>query len=131
MPVKNTCINDYALAAHKQLSFENLVTAWLMSDGWEVLIPAIDHGKKTDLVVADDNSYYRIQVKSIESGDESSMVENKWEGSQIDYVIYFTRNGEWGYITPAFHEPRKRLNSVGHIRFHKHPTNFLKAFKKI
>lgn len=131
MPVKNIHFNERTLAAHKQLSFENLVTAWLLSDGWEVLIPAIDHGKKTDLVVADDSSYYRIQVKSIESSDEASIVENKWQGSKIDYVIYFTRNGEWGYITPAFHEPRKRLNSAGHIRFHKHPTNFLKAFKKI
>lgn len=131
MPIINTPINEHALAAHKQLSFENLVAAWLMSDGWEVLIPAIDHGKKTDLVIADDTSYYRIQVKSIESSDEATIVENKWEGSKIDYVIYFTRNGEWGYITPAFQERRKQLNSVGHIRFHKHPTNFLKAFKKI
>lgn len=131
MPVKNIRVNEHTLAAHKQLSFENLVTAWLMSDGWEVLIPAIDHGKKTDLVIADDSSFYRIQVKSIESSDEASIVENKWKGSKIDYVIYFSRNAEWGYITPAFQECRKKLNSVGHIRFHKHPTNFLKAFKKI
>ncbi len=131
MPVINIHINEHTLAAHKQLSFENLVAAWLLSDGWEVLIPAIDHGKKTDLVIADDSSYYRIQVKSIESGDESTIVENKWKGIKIDYVVYFSRSGEWGYITPAFQENRKRLNSIGHIRFHKHPTNFLKAFKKI
>ena len=70
MPVKNSIIKQQTLAAHKQLSYENLVTAWLMGDGWEVLIPAIDHGKKTDLVVADDTNYYRIQVKTIESNDE-------------------------------------------------------------
>ena len=70
MPVKNSNIKQQTLAAHKQLSYENLVTAWLMGDGWEVLIPAIDHGKKTDLVVADDTNYYRIQVKTIESNDE-------------------------------------------------------------
>lgn len=131
MPIKNTPIKKETLAAHKQLSFENLVTAWLMSDGWEVIIPAIDHGKKTDLVVADNNNYYRIQVKSIQSNKESITVENKWKGVNIDYVIYFSRTAEWGYITPPFKEKRKRLNSLGHIRFHMHATNFLKAFKKI
>ncbi|TFH08323.1 MAG: hypothetical protein E4H07_07860 [Nitrosomonadales bacterium] len=131
MPVKNSHINECALAAHKQLSFESLVASWLTFDGWEVLIPAIDHGKKTDLVVADGSSYYRIQVKSIESRYEATFVENKWKGSKIDYVIYFSRNEEWGYITPAFQECRRKLNSLGHIRFHKHQTNFLKAFKKV
>lgn len=131
MPVKNTPIKAQTLAAHKQLSFENLVAAWLLSDGWEVLIPAIDHGKKTDLVVADDSNYYRIQVKSILSNNELIKVENKWMGANIDYVIYFSRTGDWGYITPAFGEHRKRLNSSGHIRFHNNQTNFLKAFKKI
>ena len=61
-----------------------------MSDGWEVLIPAIDHGKKTDLVIADDKNYYRIQVKSIYSNDESTLVDNKWKGVVIDYVVYFS-----------------------------------------
>ena len=46
MPVIDAHINERALAAYKHISFENLVAAWLMSDGWEVLIPAIDHGKK-------------------------------------------------------------------------------------
>lgn len=132
MPVKNSKIKQQTLAAHRHLSYENLVAAWLMSDGWEVLIPAIDHGKKTDLVIADDdNNYYRIQVKTIESSDESIKVENKWKGAEIDYVIYFSRIGEWGYIAPAFHQNRKRLNAPDHIRFHKHPTNFLKAFGRI
>jgi hypothetical protein len=131
MPVINAHINECALAAYRNISFENLVAAWLMSDGWEVLIPAIDHGKKTDLVIADGGSYYRIQVKSIESSDETVMVENKWKGSNIDYVIYFSRSGEWGYIAPAFQQCRKHLNSSNHIRFHNNQKNFLKAFKKI
>lgn len=131
MPVRNTVIKEQTLAAHKQLSYENLIAAWLMSDGWEVLIPAIDHGMKTDLVIADDRTFYRIQVKSIESSDEATNVENKWRDAKIDYVIYFSRNAEWGYITPAFQENKKPLNSPGHIRFHMHPKNFLKAFKKI
>lgn len=131
MPVKNSNIKKETLAAHKQLSYENLVAAWLTSDGWEVLIPAIDHGKKTDLVIADETNFYRIQVKTVESSDDSITVENKWEDAKIDYVIYFSRTAEWGYIAPAFGEKRKRLNSPDHIRFHNHPVNFLKAFKKI
>ena len=49
MPIKNSQLKNTTLAAHQQLSFENLAAAWLLGDGWEVLIPAIDHGKKTDL----------------------------------------------------------------------------------
>lgn len=130
MPVRNAILKEQTLAAHKQLSYENLVAAWLLSDGWEVLIPAIDHGKKTDIVIADDSRFFRIQVKSIESSDESIFVENKWKGQKIDYLIYFSRTGEWGYITPAFEANRKLLNSPGHVRFSKHQSNFLKAFKR-
>jgi len=42
------------------------------------------------------------------SHDESTMVENKWKGVNIDYVIYFSRVGEWGYIAPAFNKNRVR-----------------------
>ena len=131
MPVKNAVLKQTTLAAHKQLSYEQLLSAWLLSDGWEVLIPVIDHGKKTDLVVADDDSFYRIQVKSIQTKDETIRVENKWQGAKIDYVVYFSTLGDWGYITPAFTETNRPLNSPDHIRFCKHPTNFLKAFKRI
>lgn len=131
MPVRNAPLKQTTLAAHKQLSFENLLTAWLLSDGWEVLVPAIDHGMKTDLVVADDNRFYRIQVKSLQSNNDDITVENKWRGVKIDYVVYFSIEGEWGYITPAFLEESRALKSDGHIRFHKHPTHFLKAFRKI
>lgn len=130
MPVRNTQIKPQTLAAHKQLSYEQLVAAWLTSDGWEVLIPAVDHGMKTDLVVTDGDNYYRIQVKSIESPDESTVVENKWKEAKIHYVIYFSRTGDWGYIAPAFQESRRRVNARGHVRFHPHPTNFLKAFRR-
>lgn len=131
MPIKNCILKQTTLAAHKQLSYEQLAAAWYLSDGWEVLIPAIDHGKKTDLVIADDSNYYRIQIKSIDTKDESITVENKWKGSKIDYVIYFCRSADWGYIAPAFNQESKKLNSPDHIRFHAHPIPFLKAFKKI
>jgi hypothetical protein len=131
MPVRNAPIKQTTLAAHQQMSHESQVVSWLMSDGWEVLVPAIDHGMKTDLVVADDNRFYRIQVKSLRSGNEDVHVENKWHGVKIDYVVYLSIEGEWGYVTPAFTEESRPLKSKGHERFHKHPKNFLKAFKKI
>ena len=131
MPVKNAILKETTLTAYNQLSYENIVSAWLLGDGWEVLVPAIDHGKKTDLVVADDHNYYRIQVKTVSTNDESVMVENRWKGANIDYVVYFSREGEWGYIMRPFTSRKKRLNSSGHIRFHHHPKNFLKAFNKI
>jgi len=130
MPVKNSLIKEPTLAAHKQLSYEQLVASWLTSDGWEVLIPVIDHGKKTDLVVSDGDAYYRIQVKSVESSIERIPIDNKWKGAKIDYVIYFSRSRDWGYIVPAFKENKKRLNAPGHIRFHHRSDTFLEAFSK-
>lgn len=131
MPVKNTPTNPKTLAAYKQLSYEYLAAAWLLKGGWEVFKPLIDHGRKTDLLISDGINNYRIQVKSIASNNESIVVNNKWKGAMIDYVFYFSRTGEWGYITPAFFEEQKPLNSLGHIRFHQHPSSFLKAFTKI
>ncbi|TVO75889.1 group I intron-associated PD-(D/E)XK endonuclease [Sedimenticola selenatireducens] len=118
-------------AHFKSVSYETLATSWLTSDGWEVLLPVIDHGKKTDLVVADDLNYYRIQIKSLETNNEEVVVSNMWGDVAIDFIIYFSKTGNWGYIIRPFRENSKKLNAKGHIRFHQHPVNFLKAFKKI
>ena len=131
MPIKNSSVPTPALQFWKQISQETRAASWFTHDGWEVLLPLIDHGKKTDLVIADDINFYRIQVKSVESSDDNIFVENKWDDANIDYVIYFSRTDNWGYITEPFKEPRKKLNSECHVKFHQHPTNFLKAFKKI
>lgn len=130
MPVLNAALKEATLAAHRQLSNEQLLSAWLSAVGWEVFIPVIDHGKKTDLLIFDDTRHYRIQVKSVETADESVQIENRWSGATIHYVVVFSNVGEWGYILPPFTESRRRLNTEGHIRFHKHPKAFLKAFKK-
>lgn len=66
------------LPHYKQVSFETLAASWFTFDGWEVFAPIIDHDMKTDLLVSDGNNFYRIQVKTIESHDESHVVENKW-----------------------------------------------------
>ena len=131
MPIKNTNQPATTLAAHNQLSYEQLAAAWLLGDGWEVLIPAIDHGKKTDLVIADDNKYYRIQIKTIDTNDESHMVYNQWKGSKVDYIIFFSRKADWGYIAPAFNQESRNVNSHEHIRFHAHVKPFIKAFNQL
>ena len=131
MPVLNANLKQEALAAHKQLSYEQLLSSWLSSAGWEVLIPVIDHGKKTDLVAADLENFYRIQVKSLETADDTVKVENKWKGAKIHYVVYFSRTGDWGYVAPAFEQNHRRLNDSRHIRFIKHDqADFLSAFER-
>ena len=131
MPVKNVTRTPDASKYYKNVSFETLTASWLSGDGWEVLIPLIDHGMKTDLVIADESNYYRIQIKTIEAINDNVIVENKWGEVCIDYVIYFCRNSNWGYIVPAFSESKKRLNSEGHLRFHQDQKPFIKAFAQI
>ena len=131
MPIKNSNPQNESLKHYKSLSYETLAASWLLNDGWDVFLPMIDHGLKTDFVISDGDDFYRIQVKSLESYDENVFVENKWGDAKIDYVIYFSRGGNWGYITPPFRQRRKRLNAKGHVRFHQHPKNFTKAFQSI
>lgn len=131
MPILNAKLKPTTLAAHKHLSYESLVSSWLSGAGWEVLIPMVDHGRKTDLVVADDHDYYRIQVKSLQAKTPDIRVENKWGSAKLHYVVYFSTLADWGFITPAFPEASRRLDCPDHCRFHPHSTNFLKAFERI
>lgn len=131
MPILNANLKPTTLAAHHQLSFEQQVAAWLSSAGWEVLVPTVDHGRKTDLVIADDGDYYRIQIKSVQARTPNIRVENKWRGARLDYVIYFSTLADWGFITPAFPETSRPLDAPGHARFHTHRTNFLKVFRQV
>ena len=131
MPVKSTAPASSAIKHYKSISYETLAASWLLNDGWDVFMPLIDHGLKTDFVISDGQDFYRIQVKSLESNDENVLVDNKWGNAAIDYIIYFSRTSNWGYITLPFRQKRKRLNSLGHIRFHQHPKNFVKAFRLI
>jgi hypothetical protein len=131
MPIKNANRTLPALNHYKHISYETLAASWLTEDGWEVFMPLVDHDKKTDLLIADDTSFYRIQIKAINSIKEDFYVENRWKGKDIDYVIYFSMQGNWGYVTKPFKSDGEKLNAKEHIRFHQHPTNFLKAFNKI
>jgi hypothetical protein len=131
MPVKNANRTAPARKHYKNTSFETLAASWFTYDDWEVFVPMIDHDMKTDLVVSDGRNFYRIQIKTIESNDESHVVENKWGDAKIDYVIYFSRTANWGYISKPFKQKRKKLNSPGNIRFHQHHKPFIKAFDMI
>jgi hypothetical protein len=99
MPVLHTTLKDPALAAHKNLSYEHILSGWLTGFGWEVLKPLVDHGRRTDLVIADDEGrYFRIQVKTVQSKDESARIENRWHGGRLDYIVIFSTQADWGYI---------------------------------
>lgn len=131
MPVRKTALKEQTLIQYKNHSYEYLLLSWLLMGGWEASKPSVDLGLKTDVQVSDGRILYRIQVKSLDSTDENILVENKWEDADIDFVVYFSKNADWGYIAPAFKEKRKQLKSSNHIRFHQHPKCFLKAFSKV
>lgn len=133
MPTKTSELANSYEKHYQNHSFETLTASWLTADGWEVLVPMIDHGRKTDMVISDGTKFYRIQVKSLECSNESVVVENRWRNadSPIDYVIYFSKAAPWGYVAKAFKEARKPLNYKGHVRFNQNAKHFIAAFKKI
>jgi len=102
-----------------------------MQDGWQVFIPILDHGHQTDLLISDGPNYYRIQVKTVDATGDAHMVQNRWEGSDIDVVIFFARNSNWGYITPAFQEKERALNHEGHRKFTQNKKEFLREFHQL
>lgn len=133
MPIKSTALPKEHQRQYTNISFEQYAARLFLADGWEVFNPAIDHGRKTDLLVSDGQVFYRIQVKSLDTTDENVVVKNQWNNSDttIDYVIYFSKRGNWGYIIKPFKSNQKRLNNACGVRFHKHEKNFAQAFAKI
>lgn len=102
-----------------------------MHDGWQVFLPVLDHAHSTDMLISDGPNFYRIQVKTVDASSEGQQIDNKWKDSDVDLVIVFARNSNWGYVFPAFENNRCRLNAEGHIRFQQSRTQFLKAFHTI
>ena len=72
-----------------------------------------------------------IQIKTADAGAEDQWVESKWKDSHVNFVVYFARNSNWGYVVPAFSTNRSKLNAEGHIKFADNQSEFLKAFQKI
>ena len=128
MPRRRTSTKAGTAQVLRNSSFESLVVSWLMQDGWQVFIPIVDHAHRTDILISDGPNYYRVQVKTIDAASESHVIENRWADSEIECVICFARNSNWGYVMPAFSQKRKKLNAEGHFRFQQNKTQFLKAF---
>ena len=108
-----------------------MVVSWLMQDGWQVFVPILDNGHQTDILISDGPNYHRIQVKTVEASGDDHVVENRWKNSNVDVVVFFARNSNWGYVTSAFSQNKRKLNSDGHQKFVQNKNEFLKAFHKL
>jgi hypothetical protein len=128
MPKRTTSLTDANARLHKNHSYELLVATWLMQGGWQVFTPLLDAAHAVDLIASDGPKSYRLQIKSVESQDETSSVLNCWKDRHIDYVIYFAQRSNWGYVCPAFTTNRKRLDDASHKRFQQNCKEFLAAF---
>lgn len=131
MPRRLTQTKSGTHQAMKNTSFESRVISWLMQDGWQVFTPVLDNGHQTDILISDGPNYFRIQVKTVEASGDDHIVHNKWEQSNVDVVVFFARNSNWGVITTAFKEAKRPLNFEGHRKFLQSKKEFLKEFHQI
>lgn len=131
MPRRLTATKTAAHHAMKNVSFEQTVVSWLMQDGWQVFTPILDHGHQTDLLISDGPNYHRIQVKTFENTGKDQTVDNKWLNSEVDVVIFFARNSNWGFVAQAFKEKKRKIAHPDHERFKRNKAEFLKAFHKV
>lgn len=128
MPKRINGLSEAHARLHKNHSFELLVATWLMHGGWQVFAPLLDAAHAVDLIASDGPNSYRLQIKSVESQDESHQVQNAWKGRHINFVIYFAQRSNWGYVCPAFTTNHRRLNDPAHRRFERNAKSFLAAF---
>ena len=131
MPRRMTATKNGTHQVLKNSSFESVVVSWLMQDGWQVFVPILDNGHQTDILISDGPNYHRIQVKTIEASGDNHVIENRWKDSNVDVVVCFARNSNWGYVMPAFSQNKRKLNSDGHQKFNENRNDFLKAFHKV
>ena len=102
-----------------------------MNDGWEVYAPMLDHGHKTDLLISDGPNFHRLQVKTFTSTRDNQHIQNCWQGSNVDYLILFARNGGWGILAPAFQCQSRKLLHETHRKFQATKRDFLRQFHQI
>jgi hypothetical protein len=131
MPRRKNKTKDGTHQVLKNCSYESIVISWLMQDGWQVFTPMLDNGHCTDILISDGPNYHRVQVKTIESNGDDQVIDNKWGNSNVDVVVYFARNSNWGFVMNAFDEKKRLLNHQSHQKFEKSKKEFLKAFHKI
>ena len=128
MPRRLTHTKPGTHQALKNTAYELTLISWLMHDGWQVFIPILDHGHQTDMVISDGPRFLRIQVKTVGAKGQDQWLQNSWKGSDVDLVVVFARDSNWGVITPAFTQNRRRLNHKEHRRFSDERKDFLKVF---
>ena len=128
MPRRLTQTKPETHQAMKNSSYESRVVSWLMQDGWQIFLPVLDHGHQTDILISDGPNYFRIQVKTIGAKGEDHIINNQWNGSNVDCVVFFARNSNWGVITPAFEEKARALNHKEHRKFEQTKNEFLREF---
>ncbi|MBY6185698.1 hypothetical protein KUV89_03465 [Marinobacter hydrocarbonoclasticus] len=131
MPRRTTPTAEGTHQALKNTAFESMVISWLMQDGWQVFTPVLDNGHQTDILISDGPHYHRIQVKTVEASGERHKITNRWADSHVNVVVAFARNSNWGYVMPAFEEPKRALNSPGHFKFEQTKNDFLRAFHQL
>ena len=131
MPRRLTETKTGTRQALKNTSYESMVVSWLMQDGWQVFLPVLDHGHQTDILISDGPNYFRIQVKTLDASVDNHIIENRWKDSNVDVVIFFARNSNWGYVTPAFEEKKRPLNHASHRKFIQGHKEFLKEFHQL
>jgi hypothetical protein len=130
MPIRQTEMLERTLSNYQNHSFEYLLLSWLLKGGWEASKPSVDLGAKTDVQIIDGKTVYRIQVKCLDTDEEDVKVHNMWKGVDIDYIVYFSKKSDWGYILPAFKQNQAKLKAKGK-RFCQNSDNFLKIFATV
>ncbi len=108
-----------------------MLVSWFMYDGWQVFLPILDHGHQTDMVISDGPNFFRVQVKTVEAKGDDHWLQNSWKGSDVDIVVVFVRNSNWGTVGPAFSTNRRRLNHEDNRRYQIDRKDFLKEFHKL
>lgn len=99
MPKRMSSLIEAHAKLHRNHSFELLVASWLMDAGGHVFWPLLDAAHAVDLIVLDGPKSYRLQVKTVESQELNQVVKNCWKKRHLDYVIYFARSSNWGYVS--------------------------------
>jgi hypothetical protein len=107
VPRRMTATKEGTHRVLENSSFESLVVSWLIQDGWQVFIPILDNGHQTDILISDGSNYHRVQVKTVEATGTDHVLENRWKDSNVDVLVIFARNGNWGYVMPAFSQNKK------------------------
>ncbi len=131
MPTRSTKHEEGTKKYLENCSFEPLCAHWFAKTGWQVFTPLFDHGHHTDLLVSDGPRYYRIQVKTVETGSDDFDLQNKWAGSDVHYVAVFAKTSSWGIVFPAFKEKHRKLKDTGGQKFEFKRRSFMKAFHSL